>query len=185
MKTKKLVGVFDNENNAYRAIERLKESGFSPEDVSVLYQSEELVHQLSEHTNVQMKPQSDFSNTEAGAVTGGIVGSFGALFASLGLASVPGAGPLLAAGPAAAAIGGLVTGGAVGGLIGSLTGMGFTKEEADLYGKYLEEGKIIVFVDDKDPLLRDSVHQNFHDNESIIRDQYKFNLDRDEYKKMK
>lgn len=187
MKSNKRVGVFEHESNAFRSIERLIEAGFNPSDISVLYHSESEVENLKKlaDTDIHMKRHTELSNTEAGTVTGGILGGFGGLLASLGLAAVPGAGPLLAAGPAASALGGLVTGGAIGGLIGSLTGMGFTRQEAELYDRYLNEDKIIVFVEDDEGIYQDRVHKAFHDNESIIRDTYKFNTDTDDYKKLK
>ncbi|MCD4712195.1 MAG: general stress protein [Clostridiales bacterium] len=173
MKVKKLIGVFDHESNAYRAIERLIKSGFEADEISVLYKYEEDVEKIAKNTEVNIKSEDAISATEAGVVTGGLVGGFGGLMAQLGLVAVPGVGPLLATGPIAVTLAGLVTGGALGGLIGSIMNLGFSKEEAEEFERYLEQGKIIIFVDDKDETVRKNVHHNFYENESLIRERYK------------
>ncbi len=173
MKVKKLVGVFEHESNAYRAIERLIKSDFEPDEISVLYKYEEDVNQIANNTEVNLKSEESISSTEVGAVTGGLVGGFGGLVAQLGLIAIPGVGPFLATGPIAVTIAGLVAGSAVGGLIGSMIDLGFTKEEAEEFEEYINQGKIIVFVDDKDESIRDDVHNNFYANQSLIRDRYK------------
>jgi uncharacterized membrane protein len=173
MKDKKLIGVFDHESNAYRAIERLIKSGFDADEISVLYKYEEDVEQIAKDTEVNIKSQDAISATEAGVVTGGLVGGLGGLVAQLGLVAIPGVGPFLAAGPIAVTLTGLLAGGAIGGMIGSMMKLGFNKEEAEEFGEYLDQGKIIIFVDDKVETMRDDVHNNFYDNESLIRERYK------------
>lgn len=173
MKDKKMIGVFDHESNAYKAIERLIESGFEADEISVLYKYEEDVDQIASNTEVNIKSQDSISATEAGMVTGGLVGGLGGLVAQLGLVAIPGVGPFLAVGPIAVTLAGLVAGGAIGGAIGSIMKLGFSKEEAEEFDKYLNQGKIIIFVDDKDESKMDDVHNNFYDNESLIKDKYK------------
>ncbi len=172
MKVKKIVGVFEHQSNAYRAIERLIKSGFEADEISVLYKYEEDVDQIAKNTEVNIKSQDAISATETGVVTGGLIGGFGGLVAQLGLVAIPGVGPFLAAGPIAVTLTGLVAGGAIGGLIGSIMKLGFSKEEAEEFEEYLDQEKIIIFVDDKDETVRDEVHNNFYANQSLIRDRY-------------
>ena len=77
-----------------------------------------------------------------GVSTGAIVGG------AIGLAAlaIPGIGPLLAAGPIAAALGGAVAGGALGGLIGSLVGLGIPTEHAKEYEAAVRSGGIVVAI---------------------------------------
>lgn len=53
--------------------------------------------------------------------------------AGLGMLTVPGIGPLVAAGPIVAALAGIGAGGATGGLIGALVGSGIPEVEAKRY----------------------------------------------------
>lgn len=81
----------------------------------------------------------------AGAVLGGVIG--------LAALAAPGIGPILAAGPLAAAgvaALGALTGGAVGGLVGSFQGLGIPTEEAREYASKVERGGVVIAVDADD-----------------------------------
>lgn len=87
----------------------------------------------------------------AGAGTGLIVGGALGWLTGMGAVSLPGLGPLLAAGPIFAALSGAAVGGAAGGLIGALIGLGIPEYEARQYDGKLRDGNILVSVhtDDK------------------------------------
>jgi hypothetical protein len=53
-------------------------------------------------------------------------------------------GPIIAAGPIFAALGGVALGGAAGGLSGALAGLGFPEYEAKLYAGKLRDGNILI-----------------------------------------
>jgi uncharacterized protein (TIGR02271 family) len=74
----------------------------------------------------------------------------GGLIAGIAGLAIPGIGPILAAGPIAAAIGGMLggagLGAAAGGLIGALTDMGVPEEDARHYEDQVRQGKSLVTV---------------------------------------
>jgi len=74
------------------------------------------------------------------------MGSAIGLAAGLVLLVIPGVGPFLAAGPLAAAMGGLVAGAGAGGIIGLLRDNGVSEEEAAFYEEGVKRGGSLVTV---------------------------------------
>jgi hypothetical protein len=70
----------------------------------------------------------------------------GLLLSAAGLMTLPVIGPVLAAGPLAAALTGAGIGAAAGGLIGALTDAGIPKEEAEHYAEGVRRGDVLVTV---------------------------------------
>jgi uncharacterized membrane protein len=64
----------------------------------------------------------------------------------LGALALPGFGPVLAAGPLAAALGGAAIGAATGGLIGVLVDVGVPEEYATAYATHVERGHVLLTV---------------------------------------
>lgn len=148
-----IVGVFTEEEAAVNAYHQLIELGFDRDEISVLAENPERYHVNSE---LDVTPPHDMGKGAAtGAITGGMVGGFGALIASIGALAIPGIGPFLAAGPIAATITGLLAGGAVGGALGALLGLGINKDEAKLYEENLKDGSILVIVEAENGLADD------------------------------
>jgi hypothetical protein len=94
-----------------------------------------------------------------GAGVGAALGGIGGLLVGLGALAIPGIGPVLAAGPLAAALGGVagagagaVAGGAAGGLVGALSEMGVNEEHAGYYAEGIRRGGTLVAIqtDDED-----------------------------------
>src|SRR5690606_38716981 len=86
-----------------------------------------------------------------GAGIGAVLGGLGGLLVGLGALTIPGIGPVIAAGPLAAALTGLagagagaVAGGVTGGLIGALTGLGVPEENAQYYAEGIRRGGVLV-----------------------------------------
>src|SRR5207237_10447964 len=75
-----------------------------------------------------------------GAGTGGMIGGVLGWLAGVGMLTLPGVGPLLAAGPIVAALSGAAVGGTVGGVAGGLTGLGFSDDEVNRYLGRIKEG---------------------------------------------
>lgn len=125
------VGVFEDSDEAQRAIETLQQSGFEAHQIGFAgHGSEDVVEETAE-------------GAAGGAVTGGIVGGvLGAVAAGL----IPGIGPVLGAGILAATIGGAATGAAAGSLIGALTAAGVSEEDALYYEGEFKSGKTLVAV---------------------------------------
>ena len=75
-----------------------------------------------------------------GALTGGTLGGIGGLILGAGALAIPGVGPIIAAGPIAAALGGAVAGGVAGGLID----WGIPAEVSHRYEQQVAQGGILA-----------------------------------------
>lgn len=122
-------------------VDGLKSAGFQNTEISVLFADKSGTRDFSHEQNTKM-PE--------GAATGGITGmGAGAILgwlAGIGSLAIPGVGPLIAAGPIMAALGGAAVGGATGGLIGGLVGMGIPEYEAKLYDGKIQGGNSLISV---------------------------------------
>ena len=70
--------------------------------------------------------------------------------AGIGALAIPGVGPLIAAGPIMAALGGAAVGAATGGLAGSLIGLGVPEYEAKQYADKIRGGNFLISVHTED-----------------------------------
>jgi uncharacterized membrane protein len=68
------------------------------------------------------------------------------LLLGLGALAIPGLGPLVAAGPLAAALAGAGAGAVAGGLMGALTDLGVPEDEARSYVDGLRRGGVLLVV---------------------------------------
>jgi len=78
-----------------------------------------------------------------GVTTGGVLGGVAGLLAGLGALTIPGLGPIVAAGPLAATL----TGAVGGGLVGGLVDMGIPEERSQYFESKVREGRILAVVD--------------------------------------
>ena len=149
---KTVTGLYDRYEDATAAVSRLEAIGVPQEDISI----------VANNSGDWYRPPADaIPATEAGAVAGAGLGAVatgaGGLLAGLGLLSVPGVGPVVAAGwlaaTAAGAAAGAVVGGAAGGLIGALTGSGVPEPEAQLYAEGVRGGGTLVTARVGDELM--------------------------------
>ncbi|MBD2860981.1 MULTISPECIES: general stress protein [Paenibacillus] len=158
---KKIVGVFDNEQEAIRAIEGLKRQGYSSDDISVISKSREELRRVEDETG-SAAPEGAATGAAAGGMLGGVTG----LLAGIGALAIPGIGPILAAGPIVATLTGAAVGAGAGTLVGGLIGLGFSESDAKQYNEYVEGGKILVLVrsdKERDP----HVYETFRTNNSL------------------
>ncbi|MFC4024388.1 general stress protein [Oceanobacillus longus] len=151
---KKLIGgVFSNVKNAEKAIKELQAQGYGKEDISVFAKDKDKVKDIEEETNTDVSSNKGGRGKNAGkgvgigAVSGGVLGGISGLIVEAGLLTIPGVGPLLAAGPLATTLAGLGIGASGGGLVGALVGAGIPEEQAKQYEQYLKDGKLIVMVE--------------------------------------
>jgi len=130
---------------AVRIANRLRNSGFSPGDISILTPDRAGLRDLG-HQDSTKAPEGATAGAGAGAILGGALG----WLAGVGALAIPGVGPLIAAGPILATLSGMALGSAAGGLTGALVGMGIPEYEAQQYEGKLREGNILmcVHVDD-------------------------------------
>lgn len=138
---KKIVGVYETEQDAINVIERLINQGYHKEEISVIGRNKTDVSNVTDETGTAAE-----DTAATGAMTGGAIGGATGLLAGIGALAIPGIGPIVAAGPIAATLMGALTGAGVGGLTGALIGLGIPDEDAKYYGNSLKEGKILVLV---------------------------------------
>ncbi|WP_423800101.1 general stress protein [Neobacillus sp. SAB-20_R2A] len=136
---KNVVGVYDTEQEAINAIDRLLDQGYHKNEISMIGKN---VEQVSVDTGTAIE-----ETAATGAAVCGVLGGIPGLLAGAGALAIPGIGPLVAAGPIAAGLMGAITGAGIGGLTGAFVGMGIPHEEAESYEKSVKEGKIIVLVE--------------------------------------
>lgn len=170
--TKKIVGIFETEQEATRAIEGLQNQGFSNDEISVITRDRDELKNISEDTGTKAP-----EGIATGAATGGVVGGVTGLLAGIGALAIPGIGPILAAGPIVATLTGAAVGAGAGGLVGGLIGLGIPEEEAKEYEGYVESGKILVLVEDNGRGVQ--AHEVFWGNRSLNTPRYEgtYNVD--------
>ncbi|MGV3719562.1 MAG: YsnF/AvaK domain-containing protein, partial [Actinomycetota bacterium] len=145
-----VVGFFDQFSEARSAVEDLIASGVPRDDVSITSSNA-----TGEHDEFSAHETGNRSGSGAatGAGVGAVVGGIGGLLVGLGLLTIPGIGPILAAGPLATAAAGAVAGAATGGLLGALVGMGIPEEDAHTYAEGVRRGGTLVTVNADDAQL--------------------------------
>ena len=139
--------LYPNRRTLEEGLEQLKAAGFRDTDISVFTTSDGLTHELA-HEIHSKAPEGAVT----GAVSAGAVGGVLGWLASLGSLTVPGIGPLVAAGPIVATLAGIGAGTAGGGLVGALIGAGMPEAEAKVYEGRLRHHAIFcaVHCDDKE-----------------------------------
>ncbi|MCR8844128.1 general stress protein [Paenibacillus sp. SC116] len=147
MKKQKIVGYYHSESEAISAIEELKRQGYATNEISIISKNKEDTTHIANETGTNVA-----EGAATGAVTGSLLGGLGGLLAGVGALAIPGVGPLIAAGPILAGLTGAAAGAGVGGLAGALIGLGLPEEEAHLYSAHVNEGKILVLVDNDRPI---------------------------------
>lgn len=162
--TKAIFGLAANDEQADRIVEHLLSSGFSNEDISILYPDRNKAKlRTNERGDVEYEDSSAPRNMKkghlttekhskapeggvTGAAAGGVLGGSLGLLAGIGALAIPGLGPFIAAGPIMAALSGSAVGGSVGLLIGALIGSGIPEYEAKKYETGLKQGNILISV---------------------------------------
>ena len=126
---------------ADQIVEALRCEGFSNNDISALFPNQETSRDFA-HEKHTKAPEGAVTGAGAGGLLGGALG----WLAGIGSLAIPGAGPLIAAGPIVAALSGAAVGAAVGGLAGALIGMGIPEYEARRYEGKVKAGNVLVSV---------------------------------------
>ena len=136
-----VVGLFKNQVDAERAIQRLKQDGFSEKQIGVAMRDPNQQKELIEGTGTQAA-----EGAATGAIGGGVLGGVIGLLAGVGALAIPGVGPIIAGGALASTLAGAGIGAAAGGLLGALTGMGIPEEDARHFDEGFRAGGILVTV---------------------------------------
>jgi hypothetical protein len=136
-----VVGVFDTHQKAIRAIEELRARGFTADQISILAPDPREVEGFAEEVGVRLVQAS-----VAGATAGGIIGGLSGWLVGLAALAIPGAGLVVAAGPIAGALVGLIGGASLGGFIGILVALGLPRTAAEEYNREIMAGRTLLIV---------------------------------------
>ncbi|SFC75754.1 Heat induced stress protein YflT [Bacillus sp. OV322] len=145
---KKIIGAYENEEQAIAAIEKLKNSGYTEDEISVVAKDMKKLDELEPEAEKVSAKGKDGMMT--GVAAGGAIGLTG-FFVGMDTFLMTGIGPLLAAGPIFATLGGAAAGLASksGGLADTLQDMGVAEKEAKAYEDDVKNGKILIITDEK------------------------------------
>jgi uncharacterized membrane protein len=149
-----VVALFDDLNLAHRAVDDLVRSGFDRNHISVVRANREDLRTKGTTTTTDMP---DASGTAAGAGIGAILGGIAGLVVGAGALAIPGIGPIVAAGPLAAALAGAGIGAATGGIIGALADAGIPETDAEYYAEGVRRGGTLVTVRSDDARTSDAM----------------------------
>jgi hypothetical protein len=151
--TRTVVALFDDFNDASGAVRDLVDNGFSRDDISLMASDPENQYSRYIGTTPEEEATGAAQGAGVGAGIGAVVGGLGGLLVGLGALAIPGIGPIIAAGPLAAALTGLagagagaVAGGVTGGLLGALVDMGVPEDTAQYYAEGVRRGGHLVTV---------------------------------------
>lgn len=152
-----IVGIYDSEDKAVLAVEDLKDQGYAQEDISMITNNREMIEKLGIEEPTRSKMNE---GAKTGAATGSLIGGLAGLLAGFGAFTIPGIGPILAAGPIAAAFVGGSAGIGIGGIAGALIGLGIPEEEANRYEQAVQHEKILVLIEKQNtkPLTKPMDH---------------------------
>jgi hypothetical protein len=134
-------GIYSDPDTLENGLDALRQVGFRNTDVSLL-RPENVGSKDFAHVKATKAPEGAATGAASGAVIGGAVG----WLLGIGAITIPGVGPLVAAGPIVAALAGVGTGGAVGGISGALVGFGIPEYEAKRYEGRVKKGGILLSV---------------------------------------
>jgi hypothetical protein len=138
-----VTGLFDNHDDAELAVEQLEDTGIASDNISI-------VSRTGQGRKVEEQGNKAAEGASAGAGVGAVAGGAGGLLAGLGMLTIPGVGPVVAAGWLVAALagaaGGAIVGGAAGGIVGALTKSGVPEEDANVYAESIRRGASLVIA---------------------------------------
>lgn len=140
-------GIYPTHESVVNVVEVLRAAGFRNEDISILY-SENVGSKDLATEKATKAPEGASAGAGAGAVIGGALG----VLVGIGMLTIPGLGPFIAAGPIMAGLAGMGAGGAIGGIAGALIGLGIPEYEAKRYEGRVREGGILLSVHSDGPV---------------------------------
>jgi hypothetical protein len=136
---KTVVAVFNTYTEAESAVHQLTANGLRAEDISVVATDRTRNRGSALAVN-------ETENVSSGAGTGAAVGGAAGLMLGIAALAIPGIGPIVAAGPIAAALTGAGLGAAAGGMIGGLAKIGVPEEHAHRYQEVVRRGGTLIAV---------------------------------------
>jgi len=136
--TKSLIGTYTNMETASKVVNDLVNAGFHRNSISLI------ANNADDQYSSYVQPDVTLDDTAKGAGAGAAIGGIGGLLLGLGALAIPGIGPIIAAGPIAAALAGAGIGAVTGGIIGALVDMGVLEESAEIYAEGIRRGNVLV-----------------------------------------
>ena len=160
-----IVGVFNERNDADRAIAELRQAEFRNDQIGVVTRDDQGQTVIKNEEEIETESREAVTvGTVAGAGIGGLVG-LGVL-----VGAIPVIGPALAAGTLATILTNAAGGAVIAGLGGALMGWGVPEQHAKFYDGHFQAGRILVTVhtDDRCEQARAILerHGGFH-HESV------------------
>ena len=140
--TRTVVGVFNSVSDAQSAVRELESAGIARDHISLVANKNAVGYDTMDASD-RDKASDVVADAGIGAALGGVGGL---LLSAAGAITIPVIGPILAAGPIAAALTGAGIGAATGGLIGALTESGVPEEHAKYYAEGVRRGDVLVTV---------------------------------------
>jgi len=132
-----VIGIFDDRSQAENAMHEIRNAGITDDEISIVAK-EDIVKDEGEQDRGNLTGE-----ISRGATTGGTIGGLAGLIAGAGALTIPGIGPIVAAGPIAAGL----TGVAAGGITGSLVDMGIPEDRGEYYEEEVKKGSIVATVE--------------------------------------
>lgn len=128
-----VAGLFDRFLLAEDATDELQKAGFEKDNISIVAAD-------------APAPREDELQSAAAIESGAALGGTAGLLLGLAALVIPGVGPIVAAGPLAAALGSAGVGAATGGLMGALASANFPENDAHYYAEAVRSGGALVTV---------------------------------------
>jgi hypothetical protein len=138
-----IVGVFDDRQQADRAVDELRRAGFRDDQIGVAWR-----HAAGEYDVEGSGEATDETRAGTGAAAGVLAGLGLGAVAGIGVLSgvIPVVGPAIAGGTLGVILSNAAAGAGIGGLVGALVGAGVPEGEAQYYQGEFEAGGMIVTV---------------------------------------
>ncbi len=141
---KTVIGLYDDPTSAQDAVRELVNAGIKRDQISLM------ANDAKGELSGQMEPIDPVEDLGDGAAKGAVLGGLGGLLVGLGALAIPGIGPILAAGPIAAALAGAGAGAVIGSVVGVLVDAGVSEDQAHAFAEGLRRGGTLVVAKTSD-----------------------------------
>lgn len=143
---KRAIGVFENNQTTEKALNALREAGFSMDNILVVTQDN--IPDEMESPDSEFLENRTVEGLGKGVMNGTVFGAVAGLFSGLTTLFLPGLGPIAVVGPVATIAGLTAAGsfyGALGGaIVGTVASDKFTEGQANIYHQHLTQGHYLI-----------------------------------------
>lgn len=141
-----IVGLYDDFKDAQEAVRELLDIGVSQERISLI--ANDVNDELRDQNQRGLQGKDTQPSGDVGSIAGvgAMMGGLAGFLLGLAALAIPGIGPVLAAGPMAAALAGAGLGALTGGFLGALMDAGVSKVDADRYAEGVRRGGTLLTV---------------------------------------